>query len=123
MPPDLRKLASNAVLAERFLKSMANARRLMILCELDKGEASVSALRRALALGQSSLSQHLAKLRAEKLVKARRESQTIHYSLADEKVSRAIALLYDLFCSESAAKVATGAKTKPQAKKKLTPES
>ena len=97
---NLEKLAPKAVQAENFLKALANRHRLMILCELHKGEAGVSTLQKALGLGQSSLSQHLARLREDQLVTTRRESQAIFYSLANADVSRAIALLYELFCAE-----------------------
>jgi ArsR family transcriptional regulator, virulence genes transcriptional regulator len=93
-------LAPKAEEAERFLKALANRHRLMILCELHKGEHSVAKLHEAIGLSQSSLSQHLARLRQDDLVKARRESQSIFYSLADEKISRFISLLYELFCAE-----------------------
>ena len=95
---NLSELASRAELAESFLKAMANRHRLMILCQLHGGERSVSSLQEALGLSQSALSQHLARLRTDALVKTRRESQTIFYSLASPDVSRQIALLYDLFC-------------------------
>ena len=104
---DLKNLAPKAQKAEVFLKALANRHRLMILCELHKGERSVSALQEAIQLSQSSLSQHLARLRADDLVKTRRESQTIHYSLASDSVTRVIALLYELYCAED-----VGAKTK-----------
>ena len=96
----LEKLAPKAAQAENFLKALANRHRLMILCELHKGETGVSALQKALGLSQSSLSQHLARLREDELVTTRRESQAIFYSLANANVSRAIALLYELFCAE-----------------------
>jgi DNA-binding transcriptional ArsR family regulator len=80
------------------MKALANPHRLMILCELHKGERSVGALERAVGLRQSPLSQHLAKLRRDGLVKTRRESQTIYYRLASPKVSEVIALLYRLYC-------------------------
>jgi DNA-binding transcriptional ArsR family regulator len=70
-----------------------------VLCELHKGEQSVTRLQEAIGLSQSSLSQHLARLREDKLVKTRRESQTIFYSLSNENVSRFIALLYEVFCA------------------------
>ena len=97
---NLEKLAPKAMQAENFLKAMANRHRLMILCELYKGETGVSALQRALGLSQSSLSQHLARLREDELVTTRRESQAIFYSLANSNVSRTITLLYELFCAE-----------------------
>jgi DNA-binding transcriptional ArsR family regulator len=99
----LQDLAPKADQAESFLKAMANRHRLMILCELHKGETAVSELQRAIGLSQSSLSQHLARLREDGLVKTRRESQAIHYSLANPKVSRMIGLLYELFCAEECA--------------------
>ncbi len=70
----------------------------MILCELHKGEISVTPLQKAVGLSQSSLSQHLARLRADGLVKTRRESQTIYYSLADDNIAPVITLLHELFC-------------------------
>jgi ArsR family transcriptional regulator, virulence genes transcriptional regulator len=93
------ELAPKAAQAESFLKALANRHRLMVLCELHKGEHSVTQLQEAVGLSQSSLSQHLARLREDCLVKTRRESQTIYYSLANENVSRFIALLYDIFCA------------------------
>jgi len=94
------ELAPKAAEAESFLKALANRHRLMVLCELHKGELSVTSLQETVGLSQSSLSQHLARLREDNLVKTRRESQTIFYSLANENVSRVIGLLYELFCAQ-----------------------
>jgi ArsR family transcriptional regulator, virulence genes transcriptional regulator len=92
-------LGAKAAEAEKFLKAIANSHRLMILCELLAGERSVTSLQSSVDLSQSSLSQHLARLRKDALVKTRRESQTIHYSLADDNVVAVMALLNDLFCT------------------------
>ena len=100
---DIEALASKAAEAEEFLKALANRHRLLILCELHKGERSVNALSAAVGLSQSSLSQHLAKLRAEELVHTRRESQTIFYSVADAAVSDVIALLHSHYCESECA--------------------
>jgi DNA-binding transcriptional ArsR family regulator len=97
---DIEELAEKASEVEAFLKALANKHRLMILCELGSGESSVTPLQQALGLSQSSLSQHLARLRADALVKTRRESQTIYYSLANDDVTRVIALLQQLFCAD-----------------------
>lgn len=59
---------------------MANPKRLMILCNLVNGEVPVGVLASQVGLSQSALSQHLSKLRAQKLVKTRRDAQTIYYS-------------------------------------------
>jgi ArsR family transcriptional regulator, virulence genes transcriptional regulator len=96
---DLQALIPKAEAAEQFLKAIANAHRLMVLCELHKGEICVTDLQNAVGLSQSALSQHLARLRQDALVKTRRDSRTIYYSLADERVKRMMALLYEVFCS------------------------
>jgi ArsR family transcriptional regulator, virulence genes transcriptional regulator len=99
-------LAGKTAQAAKFLKAMANGHRLTILCELNNGEAQVSELQQALGLSQSSLSQHLAVLRNDGLVRTRRESQAIYYSLADANVTRVIALLEELFCAKNGPKKA-----------------
>lgn len=99
LPGDaLSELIPKTEEAEKFLKAIANTHRLMILCELHKGEQSVSALQEAVGLSQSSLSQHLARLRQDTLVQTRRDSRTIYYSLADERVAKVIGLLHQMFC-------------------------
>jgi DNA-binding transcriptional ArsR family regulator len=103
---DLAELTAKAKEAERFLKALANGHRLMILCELHKGESAVTPLQQKLQLSQASASQHLARLRLDGLVKTRRESQTIHYRLASDDVARAVELLYEMFCGADAAKPA-----------------
>ncbi len=95
---DVEDLRSRAGEAASFLKSIANDRRLIILCELVNGERTVGELEAVVGLSQSALSQHLARLRGASLVKTRRESQTIHYSLADSRVGEVIGVLHDVYC-------------------------
>ena len=85
--------------AEKLLKAMASQPRLMILCELLKGEQNVTALQKSIGLSMSAMSQHLDRLRADELVSTRRESQTIHYSLSSEPARALIGALYELYCS------------------------
>jgi ArsR family transcriptional regulator, virulence genes transcriptional regulator len=54
----------------------------------------------AVDLSQSALSQHLAKLRADRLVTFRRSSQTLHYSIADKRTLRLLGVLKEIFCGE-----------------------
>ena len=77
------------------LRAMSNAKRMRILNELSDGrERSVSELEGVIAsLSQSSLSQHLARLRRANIVRTRRESQTIYYSIDDSDVLRILRLL------------------------------
>jgi len=97
---NLEALERHAGAAEGLLKAVANRRRLTILCELSRGERSVSELGEAVGLSQSALSQHLARLRADRIVATRRESQTIFYSLESEGVRKLIDLLYQLYCAQ-----------------------
>ena len=81
----------------------ANPRRLMILCRLAEGEASVGDLQRFVGLSQSALSQHLARLRGAGMVATRREAQTIYYRLADADTRALMVALYQIFCAEAVA--------------------
>ncbi|ALK09449.1 ArsR/SmtB family transcription factor [Blastochloris viridis] len=98
---ELENLSARAAEAEAFLKALANRYRLMVLCELHRGERSVGELQDMVGLSQSALSQHLARLRADALVATRRDGHTIFYSIASPGVSRVIAVLYDLYCADS----------------------
>lgn len=101
-PPNnlmISELRDNAQKATTLLKALANESRLMILCYLDGQEMSVSQLNSCLDLSQSALSQHLAILRRDGLVKTRRESQTIYYSTKGEEAQRVLETLQALYCS------------------------
>jgi ArsR family transcriptional regulator, virulence genes transcriptional regulator len=95
---ELKMMQTNAGGAAEMLRLLSNEARLMVLCQLSMGEKSVGELNALVGLSQSALSQHLAKLRAEGLVATRREAQTIYYRISDERVSRLVATLYDIFC-------------------------
>ncbi|MCR4268533.1 metalloregulator ArsR/SmtB family transcription factor [Nitratireductor sp. ZSWI3] len=95
---DTAQFAARARDASELLTAMANQNRLMILCHLLEGEASVSALADAVGMSQSALSQQLAKLRALRLVDTRREGQQIHYRLAASEVERVLETLYGIYC-------------------------
>lgn len=91
---------SNA--AAGLLSAMANPKRLMILCSLVEGEVPVGVLANQVGLSQSALSQHLAKLRAQKLVKTRRDAQTIYYSSTSESVIKMLEVLEGIYCQTEA---------------------
>lgn len=84
--------------AATLLRALANPTRLMLLCSLVEGEHSVGELNQRIAMSQSALSQHLARLREEELVATRRQSQTIYYRIADPMVLELIAPLHRRFC-------------------------
>ena len=103
---DTIDLTANANIAAALLSAMANPKRLIILCNLVKGEIPVGALAQEVGLSQSALSQHLSKLRAQKLVKTRRDAQTIYYSSNSEPVLRILEALTDIYSVQSQAKSA-----------------
>lgn len=73
--------------ASRLLAAMANPHRLAVLRQLAAGERCVGDLLRVMNVGQSALSQHLARLRMDGLVRTRRQSARIYYSLAMPEVT------------------------------------
>jgi DNA-binding transcriptional ArsR family regulator len=96
---DLEKLQASARKASSLLKAMSNEHRLLILCQLVNGEKSVGELVRLVGLSQSALSQHLARLRRDNLVRTRREAQTIYYSVSSDQALAVLEQLYRLYCS------------------------
>ncbi len=99
-PEELADLNSEqAGQAATLLRALANPTRLMLLCSLVEGEHSVGELNERIPMSQSALSQHLARLREEKLVATRRQSQTIFYRIADPMVLELIAPLHRRYCS------------------------
>jgi DNA-binding transcriptional ArsR family regulator len=96
---DLAALAPKAARAAELLGSMAHPKRLLVLCNLLRGELSVGELAERVELSQSALSQHLGKMRALALLKTRREGQTIYYSLAGAEVAAVLETLYKLYCA------------------------
>ena len=107
MPEDFAKMAELHDMASHaceLLKAMANEWRLMILCQLSEGEKTVSELQAILGLSQSALSQHLAILRRERIVSARKHAQSVTYSLAGDEASKVMESLHDVFCGAASDK-------------------
>jgi DNA-binding transcriptional ArsR family regulator len=93
----MRKLSEHSNSAAALLSAMANPKRLMILCNLVNGEIPVGVLANQVGLSQSALSQHLSKLRAQKLVKTRRDAQTIYYSSNSPQVLTLLSALESIY--------------------------
>ncbi len=81
-----------------FMKCFSNATRMLILCQLVDGEKSVGEIIAATGVPQTSMSQHLNKLKAENVVSFRREHRNLYYSISDEKAYAVMETLYNLFC-------------------------
>ena len=96
---DIDAMMENAKRATELLKALAHEGRLMILCYLAAGERSVTELETLLSSRQAAVSQQLARLRLEGLVRTRREGKTIYYSLDDTRAERMVKFLYEMFCA------------------------
>ena len=95
---EMERLQSSAGEAASLLKVLSNEKRLLILCTLAGAELSVSELNARIPMSQSALSQQLAVLRRESLVRTRRDAQTIYYSVAPSNAAEIIEVLRGLYC-------------------------
>ena len=107
---DLDDFQHNTRQASRLLKAMSNEHRLMILCQLIGGEKCVTELEHMVGLSQSAISQHLARLRGDTLVRTRRDGQAIFYSLAGTATTSVIETLHGIFCGNGGMAVVTAEK-------------
>lgn len=108
MAPDaaaMEALKAKAPEAAELLRLLSNPNRLMILCQLVEGERSVAQLEQSLGIRQPGLSQQLAELRQSGLVATRRQSRSIHYSIADDRARAIMGLLHEIFCRDARAVV------------------
>jgi len=65
----------------RILKALANESRLMIVSRLGRGECSAGELTRMVGSDQTTVSKHLAVLRANGIVSSRRKGNVLFYRL------------------------------------------
>ena len=92
-----REAREQARLASDVLKAMSHESRLLIICLLVDGEASVSEIKAKLDMAQAAVSQQLVRLRLDGLVEARRDGRNIYYALAKPEIAELIATLSGLF--------------------------
>ncbi len=98
---ELERMVDNAKRASDFLKALAHESRLIILCILAEGEKSVSELEDIMSLRQPTVSQQLARLRADGLVSTRRDGKAIYYTLASDEARTVIGAIYEVFCKRT----------------------
>jgi len=87
--------------AAQLLKALSNPHRLLILCQLLEGEKAVGELVALIGLSQSALSQHLARLRRDDLVRTRRVAQTIYYAIEGAQARAILTTLHQLYCHDA----------------------
>lgn len=97
--PQIAELQDQAGEAAAFLKLLANEKRLLILCRLAMGEATVGELCEITGLSQSAMSQHLARMRSDGLVEGRKSGLQVHYSITDERCIGILMHLKSQFCT------------------------
>lgn len=100
---EIDRMVENATLAAEFLKALGQESRLLILCHLLTGEKSVTEIEQLLSARQAAVSQQLARLRLQGLVKTRRAGKAIFYSLTDDRPRQIIEVVYEMFCKDDAA--------------------
>lgn len=101
-PSEMDQLVASARGASTLLKSLSHEARLLIMCHLIGGEKSVTELERSLGRRQAAVSQQLARLRLDGLVRARRHGKTIFYSVASQPAADVLVALQKALVSASA---------------------
>jgi DNA-binding transcriptional ArsR family regulator len=76
--------------ASDVFQALSHPLRLSICFELSKAEQSVSQLCDSLRQPQHSISQHLALLRKQNVVKARKQSRQVFYEISDPQVQKVL---------------------------------
>ena len=83
--------------AAEFLKTMAHAGRLQILCHIAFENKSVGEIEKAIGQSQSYVSGQLLKMRAEGLVEAQRVGRNVQYHISDPRIMPILEALHSLF--------------------------
>lgn len=95
-----QRMLQTATEASELLKIMAHPERLIVLCKLMDGEKGVAQLFDGSELSQSAFSQHLTILRNHQIIEARKVSQQVFYSIADQRVRPLIDAFHQVFCQQ-----------------------
>lgn len=83
-------------LHSEMCKTLANAKRQMIMNALRDGEASVGEIAESTGIPQATLSQHLSLMRTRGVVIARRDGTRVFYALANPKILQAFDLITEV---------------------------
>lgn len=100
----MKEIEKHAKSASEMLKAISHEDRLVILCLLNQKEMTVGELLEHTSLSQSAFSQHLKVLREKSLVKTRRESQTVYYSIKNYDINKILESLYQIYCKQGEAR-------------------
>ena len=95
-----QEMDQNVDKAAAFLSGLASPHRLRILCNLVDGEKSVTELIEETGIAQTSMSQHLNKLKDEGIVSFRREHRVLYYTIINPLVLEIMGAMYNHFCNK-----------------------
>lgn len=95
----MKEMENNASKAVGLLKGLASHHRLLILCQLVEGEKSVGELIEATSMPQTSMSQHLNKLKEENIVTFRRDHRTLYYYIDSDVTMKIMNILHQEYCN------------------------
>lgn len=94
-------MIDNAKDVSELLKVLANENRLLIVCNLIKTPMTVTELHQRLSnLTQSALSQHLAMLKAHRILSSNKCGLSITYSIQDDRIINVIKVLKENYCDD-----------------------
>ena len=82
-----------------LLKSISHPIRLKILCLLQDRELTVGDIRNEVKTSNANVSQHLSILRNQGVIDFRKDSNFIYNRIADDRVTKLIRSMRDLFCA------------------------
>lgn len=93
-------LQDRAKEVSEILKVISNENRLVIVCNLIEKPMTVSELHERMEnLTQSALSQHLAVLKANRILESNKSGLNITYSIRDERIIKVIEVLKENYCN------------------------
>lgn len=78
--------------------SLAHPVRLRVLCSLLEGEKTVTELTDFCEISQPAMSQFLARMRDEGIVRSRKDGTRVFYAIADTQVGRLLAAVRAIYC-------------------------
>lgn len=78
--------------------SLAHPVRLRVLCSLSEGEKTVTELTDFCGISQPAMSQFLARMREEGIVRSRKDGTRVFYSITDAQVGRLLAAVRAIYC-------------------------
>lgn len=91
-------MQKNAGKAEALLKQLANANRLLILCNILEGGRSVNDISQNIGLSQSAVSQHLASMKEAGIISHEKRGKLVYYNISSMETQTILSILYHMYC-------------------------